>query len=268
VLSPAACCIDSGHLPERVYRFVRPRLDRHVFATKGSSGGYGEPLVSRARKSGVHAVPLFMIGTTTAKEIVYTRLQISTPGPGYMHFPKEIKRGYDAAYFRQLTAEECTIQWKAGRKVKKFANPSGRRNEALDIRCMALAARELRNPDFSALAEQARQAEMDFSNDETEKTKTQNDVQPEETDGARQILEKIAGPQPPDAGNNDPGLPLQPTFDPATGRIAKPEPKTPEAPALTAAQVQSAPANTYRPADAPPPRPRVIIPRKNFATSW
>lgn len=279
VLAPAACCIDSGYLPERVYRFVRSRLDRHVFATKGSSGGYGEPLVSRARKSGVHAVPLFMIGTTTAKEIVYTRLQITTPGPGYMHFPKETKRGYDSAYYRQLTAEECTIQWKAGRKVKKFSNPSGRRNEALDIRCMALAARELRNPDFGALAEQARQAEMDFSHDENEKETPHIAADPALETGRSDVLardsaahayalrgnaQSVAGP-----GEKESSCATSPTFDPATGRIIKPAPAPIENPSpLTAAQVQSAPANTYRPADAPPPPPRVNIPRKNFATSW
>jgi phage terminase large subunit GpA-like protein len=263
VLAPAAVCIDSGHLADTVYRFVKPRLGRYVFATKGSSGGYGEPLVSRARKSGVHAVPLFMIGTTTAKETVYTRLQITTPGPGYMHFPKDPKRGYDSAYFRQLTAEECTVVWKAGRKVKKFVNPSGRRNEALDIRCMALAARELRNPDFIALAEQARQIEMELEPGEAaadEQFIAMKKLQADK-DHEDRMLQKFGE----DLAAQ--GVAVA-EFDPATGKIEKP----PTAPAkqLTAAEVQALPANTYKPVDAPaaPAGPPVPSRRKNFATSW
>lgn len=294
VLAPAAVCIDSGYLPERVYKFVRARMDRHVHATKGSSGGYGEPLVSRARRSGVHAVPLFMIGTTTAKEIVYTRLQNSTPGPGYMHFPKEPKRGYDAAYYRQLTAEECTIQWKAGRKVKKFANPSGRRNEALDIRCMALAARELRNPDFASLAEQARQAEMDFPAEVSpsenlgqapggehaatvthekpnhDENTTHENVAPENPETPRAgVAPNDSKPDLPEVSDRpsvDHGPVAEPTFDPASGKIHRPPPEA--AHVITAASVQKLPANTYRPAGAPAPAPRIPTRRKNFATSW
>lgn len=298
VLSPAAACIDSGHVPESVYKFVKSRLSRFIFATKGSSGGYGEPLVSRPRKSGVHAVPLFMIGTTTAKEIVYSRLQITTPGPGYMHFPKDPKRGYDAAYYRQLTAEECMVTWKAGRKVKKFVNPSGRRNEALDIRCMALAARELRNPDFVTLAEQARQSEMDF----TEPEKTEQIIAPsmppldpfsapEHLRSAYTHLINYGRPVTIAAFDDDhepigpklraglaaAGLaaesagyiiamsepaPGSREFDPATGRITNPH-----AEQLTPAAIQAAPPNTYKPVGQPP---KVIPtrPRRNFATSW
>jgi phage terminase large subunit GpA-like protein len=226
VLSPAAVCIDTGYLPDVVYRFCQPRLGRYVFATKGSSGGYGEPLVSRARKSGVHALPLFMVGTTTAKEMVYTRLQVTTPGAGFCHFPKEPKRGYDAAYFRMLTAEQCHVVWKGGRRVKKFVNPSGRRNEALDIRCLALAAKELRNPDLAVIAEQMR-----------------------------------AEPEPP------PVEPAVATFDMENGKIERPAP--PPEPSPPPSDIQSLPANTYRPiATAAVPK-RVPIPkRRNWATSW
>lgn len=266
VLAPAAVCIDSGHLPDIVYRFCQPRLGRYVFATKGSSGGYGEPLVSRARKSGVHALPLFMIGTTTAKEIVYHRLQVSTPGPGYCHFPKEPRRGYDASYYRQLTAEECHVVWKAGRKVKKFVNPSGRRNEALDIRCLALAARELRNPDFAVIAEQVRQAELELSPNENQK-ETEIPVHADHAD--RQAHAENNVPRTPGVSDESPEL-RGPVFDPATGQIEKPsEEEIALVPAGVPADIQTAPANTYKPVGAAPARiTRPHRPRRNFANSW
>lgn len=179
-----------------------------------------------------------------------------------MHFPKDPRRGYDAAYFRQLTAEECTVAWKSGRKVKKFANPSGRRNEALDIRCMAIAARELRNPDFIALAEQARQSEMDF---------TDENLTPGGDPNARRAESAGSGEVPASAapaadGSQTPALgepsPEGPVFDPATGKISR----TPVE-QLTPADVQAAPANTYKPIGQPP-KPVPSRPRRNFATSW
>jgi phage terminase large subunit GpA-like protein len=262
VLSPAAVCIDTGYLPDIVYQFCKPRLGRHVFATKGSSGGYGEPLVSRARKSGVHALPLFMIGTTTAKEIVYHRLQLTTPGAGFCHFPQEPRRGYDAAYYRQLTAEECHVVWKAGRKVKKFVNPSGRRNEALDIRCLALAARELRNPDLAVLAEQARQAELELSPHENNPSSSSPEIPAAAPEGHQPEAMEPAQAGPEHHTQSD-----APVFDPATGRIDRPS--APEE-AMTPAAIQAATPNTYKPINAAPAaKPgRRFGARKNFATSW
>lgn len=157
-LAPMAVCVDTGHEPEDVYDYVRRCYPRKVYAVKGSSEGYGQPLVSRPHKSGVKQVTLYMVGGTTAKEELFSRMRIVDDGPGRMHYPVEPKRGYDAEYFRQLTAERCVERWSAGRKVKKFVRIGGRPNEALDIRCYARAALHLLNPNFAKLKEKMAKA--------------------------------------------------------------------------------------------------------------
>lgn len=152
-LTPAAVCVDTGHETEECYKYVRRCQPRRVYAVKGSSEGYGQPLVSRPQKSGVKQVTLYVIGTVTAKMEIMSRLRIVEAGPGMMHFPKSEKRGYDLEYFRQLTAESAVTRYVAGRKTVKFIKPTGRRNEALDIRCYARAAIELLNPAFDKIGE-------------------------------------------------------------------------------------------------------------------
>lgn len=154
-LTPACVCIDSGHETEEVYEYVRSCQPRRVYAVKGSSEGYGEPLISRPRKSGVRAVPLYMIGTVTAKTDLFSRMRLTEPGPGMMHFPIEPHRGYDAEYFRQLSSEVLVQKFVGGRKVVRFIKPAGKRNEALDIRCYAHGALALLNPDFAKIKERA-----------------------------------------------------------------------------------------------------------------
>lgn len=154
-LTPAAVGVDSGHETDEVYAYVRRCQPRRVYAFKGSAEGYGEPIVSRPRKSGVRAVALHMIGTVTAKADLFSRMRIAEPGPGMMHFPIEAARGYDAEYFRQLSSEVLVQKYIGGRKVVKFVKPAGRRNEALDIRCYAHAALVLLNPDYAKIKEKA-----------------------------------------------------------------------------------------------------------------
>lgn len=162
-LAPAAACVDTGHETEECYKFVRSCWPRRVYAVKGSSEGYAEPLVSRPKKSGVKSVPLYMIGTITAKADLYSRLRLTEHGPGMQHFPKDEGRGYDIEYFRQLTSEKLVMKYSGGRKTYRFIKPEGRRNEALDIRCYATAALHLLNPDFASikakLAEQTNDAQ-------------------------------------------------------------------------------------------------------------
>ena len=82
-----SACIDTGgHHTNAVYSFVRPREGRRVFAIKGV-GGEGRALVGRPSKNNVGKVRLFPVGVDTAKELIYARLKIKEPGPGYCHFP-------------------------------------------------------------------------------------------------------------------------------------------------------------------------------------
>jgi phage terminase large subunit GpA-like protein len=131
----AALCIDSGgHHTEHVYRYVKPRQPQRVWATKGVSQP-GRPLVGRPSRANKHGVKLLPIGTDTAKDVVFARLKLTTPGPGYMHFPDFL----DQEFFDQLTSEKVVTRYTKGRPVRRYEKTRPR-NEALDLEVLCLAA--------------------------------------------------------------------------------------------------------------------------------
>ncbi len=144
--------IDSGYLAPEVYRFVRVRqLGRRVYATKGAST-VGKPLISVTdprKKKGKDKgkVTLINIGTETAKDTIFARLQIEAPGPGYVHFSDAL----DYDFFKQLCAEQCLTKYKGGRPYRVWEKKRhDARNEALDLVVGNLAVIELLNPNFEA----------------------------------------------------------------------------------------------------------------------
>lgn len=149
-LPVGATGIDSGYLADYVYSFVQPRQSRRVFALKGV-GGEGRPIVSapRVQKSprGGRQIKLFTVGTDTAKGVLFSRLQLTHPGPGYCHFPLS----YDEEYFAQLTAEKAVIKYRKGRKIIEWIKTRPR-NEALDVRIGGMAVLKIVNPDWEMLA--------------------------------------------------------------------------------------------------------------------
>lgn len=146
-LAISCTTIDSGYLPDYAYRFCKGKKHRKIFATKGSNQ-QGQPLISRPNRNNKYRVPLFMIGTDTAKERIFTRLEIHKAGPGYMHFPDS----YDLEYFEQLTAEELQTKYKKGHPYNEWIKVR-ERNEALDITVGNLAALEILNPNFQKIKE-------------------------------------------------------------------------------------------------------------------
>lgn len=143
-----AALLDSGHKAKSVYQFTKKRERRKVFACKGR-GGPAVPLLSRPTRQGKVRAALFAVGTDTAKDLIYSRLQSADLGPGYMHFPSD----RDETWFRQLTAETKVTRYKDGVPFSKFENASKARNEALDCRVYALAALQLLNVNWEKLAE-------------------------------------------------------------------------------------------------------------------
>lgn len=155
-LGIACTAIDSGgHYTQQVYKFVKPREAKRVYAIKGSST-QGAAIVGRPSKSNLGKINLFSIGTDTAKELIYKRLQINEPGAGYVHFP--VNDSFDEEWFEQLTAEKCVTRYKEGRPFRKWikARP---RNEALDLSVYNLAALYILNPNFTRLSERLNQVE-------------------------------------------------------------------------------------------------------------
>lgn len=138
-LTIQACAIDTGgHHTDSVYEYVAPRQGRHVLAIKGSNQE-GAPIVGRGtnKKRGDmnRPVKLFPIGTVAAKDLIFSRLKVEKPGPGYIHFPAWL----DREYFEQLTAEKVRTKYRAGRPIRRYVKTRPR-NEALDLEVYALAA--------------------------------------------------------------------------------------------------------------------------------
>lgn len=130
--------VDSGSWTDSVYKFSVMAGRRFAMPCKGWNV-YGKPVVSvPRRKDKEHRIYLAMIGTDTAKDILYNRLKMEIPGPGYCHFPDD-DAIYDIEFFQQLTGE-----------VKRLVENSGRYNvryektrhdvEVLDCRIYAFAA--------------------------------------------------------------------------------------------------------------------------------
>ncbi len=133
-LPTAVTLIDSGdgNRTEAVYRYTRPRASQRVFACKGSSKK-GATLVNRGSYVGQPKTLLIIVGTSTAKDMIYGRFQITDrTAAGYIHFPDHPESGCDPKYFGQVTAEKLVTQHKGGKEESTWVCPEGKRNEALD----------------------------------------------------------------------------------------------------------------------------------------
>jgi phage terminase large subunit GpA-like protein len=82
--------------------------------------------------------------------LLYSRLQLTAKGPGFVHFPREHPR-VDEEFFAQLTAEKLVTRYRAGLATRQWV-PTRPRNEALDCAVLNLAALRLLNPRLEAMA--------------------------------------------------------------------------------------------------------------------
>jgi phage terminase large subunit GpA-like protein len=131
----AAVGIDSGGLhTEHAYRFCKARAGRRIWALKGGSER-GKEVVGRPSDKNRYRTKLFMVGTDTAKDIVFSRMRIKTPGPGYMHLPAWI----DDEYLEQLTSERAIRKYVKGKGTVREYVKTRERNEALDLEVYCLA---------------------------------------------------------------------------------------------------------------------------------
>lgn len=150
---PDAAAIDSGYNASMVYSFCEKHI--YAFAVKGVPGP-GRPIVEderirlqrlrRQRKKGIH---VHMVGDDQAKALIYSRLQMMEPGPGYIHFPNHA--GFDDEYFAQLTAEKLITKIRGTRPYAEWVQTRPR-NEAIDCLKYALAALRLSGIDIATRA--------------------------------------------------------------------------------------------------------------------
>lgn len=132
-----AVAIDTqGHHTHTVYRYAILREARRVHAIRGVDA-LGAPIVAKApKKQDVNAdgqvikdgVRLWFVGTDTAKDLLFNRLRLAQPGPGYIHLSHEL----DGVFFDELVAEERVEQKTARGLESKWVNLKQRRNERLD----------------------------------------------------------------------------------------------------------------------------------------
>ena len=134
-----ACMVDSGdgEKTDAVYRFVKPRQLRGVYAYKGVA--HAKAPISRASKANRDGVKVFSVNPNAFKDVLFARLKRLLPGPGYLHFGPE-ETGADENYFTQFGAEKRVVEWKANRPVVSYRNPGKKRNEAIDLYVLSLAA--------------------------------------------------------------------------------------------------------------------------------
>jgi phage terminase large subunit GpA-like protein len=106
------------------------------------------------------AVLRCVVGTSEAKGLLYSRLQLSGEdglprheGPGVIHFPMTV----GDAFFTELTAEHMVTRAKRGGFAEAVweMRPGVRRNEALDCYVMALAALRVVCPNAARFADLA-----------------------------------------------------------------------------------------------------------------
>jgi len=146
VMKIACTAIDSGSYTQNVYNFVKGKSIRRIFAIKGASQK-GLPIVYSVSRRNKAKVPVFLIGVDTAKELLFSRMQITEPGGAYIHFPMHLPE----EFFMQLTAEKMITRFKKGvptREWKKIRD----RNEVLDCSVYAIAARYILDPNLQKLS--------------------------------------------------------------------------------------------------------------------
>lgn len=146
-----AVFVDSGgHHTQQVYVYARAHQHSHVQSIKGASiankailGKPSDQDVDWRGQRIKRGVKLWPIGTDTAKAVIYGRLRITEPGPGYVLFSKHLSH----EVFEGITAERLVTRYVKGHAKLGWVKPAGRRNEPLDGAVYALGAAHYRGID-------------------------------------------------------------------------------------------------------------------------
>ena len=164
-LGITAAGIDTGgHYTDMAYNFVRGKEVRRVYGMKGSSIP-GKPIAPKKPSYNNRGkIPLYFIGTGAAKEIIYSRLKIMEPGPGYMHFDSKF---CDDNYFDQLTSNK-KVKRKTGLEYELIP---GHRDEALDCKVYSYAALKIYNRDLRLIDKRVKEIAESLKNPEANKPK-------------------------------------------------------------------------------------------------
>lgn len=137
-----------GHFTHQCYNYCRQRERQRVFALRG------DPMPSKVVKGKAtiqdvnwrgkilkRGVRLWYVGTDTAKDLIYGRLCVTQPGPGYIHFSKDLP----PEFYSQLTAESRVPQRTSRGIEYKWVNAKRARNEVLDCTVYAIFCTHMLN---------------------------------------------------------------------------------------------------------------------------
>jgi phage terminase large subunit GpA-like protein len=114
----------------------------------GVGSSQGTLVVDRFNKH--YGQRTFSISTDSAKDIIYSRLQITDIGPRFCHIPRSF--GYTDDWMAQLTCERVVTRYTRGFPRRIYEKPNGARNEALDMRVYALGCLDILRPNMAAIA--------------------------------------------------------------------------------------------------------------------
>lgn len=137
-----AVAVDTGgHFTHQAYNYCRLREKDRVFAVRGdpkpSKMVKGKATIQDVNWKGKvlkRGVRLWYVGTDTAKDLIYGRLQVTQPGPGYVHFSKDLP----PEFYTQLTAESRVPQRTSRGIEYRWVNTKRHRNEVLDCTVYAI----------------------------------------------------------------------------------------------------------------------------------
>ena len=148
-----ATLIDASYLDREVYKYVRPRESAGVMAVLGSDGRTKQPL-SRGVRSNRYGVKPWSLSVPGVKDVLFRRIALQKPGPGFIHLCQPTLTGADAEFCAQFGGE--LPEWKqvGGRSVRTYRKI--RRNEAIDLYVYGLSALHTLGP--SLLGETAARA--------------------------------------------------------------------------------------------------------------
>jgi phage terminase large subunit GpA-like protein len=148
LVKAAITMIDSGgHYTQQVYRYCKEKQSERVYASKGSSVA-GYPLVGKAKRPMPGGARLIFVGTSTAKDDLFSRLKILDMNQdGYIHFGSNLP----SEFFLELTAEAITTRFVNGFPTRVY-NKIRERNEALDCVVLCMAGEAFLRPDYAAIA--------------------------------------------------------------------------------------------------------------------
>lgn len=156
--------VDSGGLyTQDVYMQCRKRKNKRVFAIKGANKA-DTPFINPPKQTKIIVQEkfvgmtwLYYIGVDSGKEKIMSNLHVKEAGKRYCHFPANEDRGYDEEYFTQLLSER--VVYKNNKWIWEKV-PGRRRNEALDCRNYANAARYSLNLDFDKIEQKLNRVEQ------------------------------------------------------------------------------------------------------------